>query len=72
MTYTQKIADNLTLRSLQDEGDKAHFATFNAIYNVPEEGRTCTCLLNHHPQMTSMTIGSWRTTLPTKSSPRPV
>ncbi len=52
MTYTQKIADHLTLRSLRDETDKTQFASFNGVYNFPEEGRTCTCLLNHHPEMT--------------------
>ena len=52
MTFTQKIDDDLTLRSLQDETDKVDYATFNGVYNMPEEGKTCACLLNYHPEMT--------------------
>ena len=28
-----------------------NYATFNGVYNMPEEGKTCACLLNHHPEM---------------------
>ena len=52
MASTQKIADDLTLRSVQDELDKERFATFNTLYNNPSEGATCACLLHHHPGMT--------------------
>ncbi|MBI4927667.1 MAG: GNAT family N-acetyltransferase [Anaerolineae bacterium] len=52
MAYEQKIADDLTLRTLRDEADRQAFAAFNARYNNPGEGATCDCLLHHHPGMT--------------------
>lgn len=52
MTFSQKIADDLTLRSLRDDADKERFATFSAIYNNPSEGATCASLTKHHPEMT--------------------
>ncbi len=52
MTFTLKIADDLTLRSLRDEADKARFAAFSTVYNNASEGATCACLTHHHPEMT--------------------
>src|SRR5262245_18059856 len=51
MFFVQKIAEGLTLRSVQDEADKEHFAAFNTAYNNPSEGATCACLLHHHPEL---------------------
>jgi hypothetical protein len=52
MTFSQKIADGLTLRSLKDDADKARFATFSTVYNNASEGATCACLTQYHPEMT--------------------
>jgi predicted acetyltransferase len=51
MAFSQKIAEGLTLRSVQGEADKEHFAAFNAVYNNASEGATCACLLHYHPHM---------------------
>jgi predicted acetyltransferase len=53
MTFSQKIADDLTLRSLRDDVDKERFADFSTVYNNPDEGATCACLTYHHPEMTN-------------------
>jgi GNAT superfamily N-acetyltransferase len=53
MTFSQKIADDLTLRSLRDDVDKKRFADFSTVYNNPDEGATCACLAHHHPEMTN-------------------
>src|SRR5260221_2008078 len=52
VAFAQKIADELILRSVRDDADKARFAAFNAVYNNPQEGATCRCLLDHHPDVT--------------------
>ena len=53
MIFSQKIADDLTLRSLRDDVDKERFADFSTVYNNPDEGATCACLAHYHPEMTN-------------------
>ncbi len=52
MTYSQKLADGLTLRALSRERDKENFAAFSARFNNEAEGATCTVLTQQHPEMT--------------------
>lgn len=49
MQYIEKLENGLIFRTVDGEKDIVRYSEFNTRYNNIYEGRTCDCLLRHHP-----------------------